>query len=298
MNITITGATGFVGRRLVERLSRERHSLHILSRAATQSSAGIARTFVWDPFKGPPPEESLSGADAVIHLAGEPVSQRWTPEAKHRIRESRVRGTRGLVEAMSRSGKRPSVLVSASAIGYYGSRGDEILTEMSAPGQGFLPQVCAEWEQEAVAAEAFGVRVVRLRTGIALGRGGGALAKMLPPFKLGVGGQIGSGRRWMSWIHLDDLVGLILHAVQSPIHGALNCTAPNPVTNAEFTRALAGNLKRPAIFPVPPLALKILFGEMAEIVLASLRVTPRAAQDSGYRFRYTELPSALGDILA
>ena len=297
MNITISGASGFIGRRLLKSLAKAGHSLHVLSRhAGTNLPAGV-RISTWDPLKGPPPAESLREADAIIHLAGEPVAQRWTAQAKRRIRESRVAGTRNLVEALVTLTQRPEALICAAAIGYYGSRGDEVLTESSAPGSGFLPEVCVAWEREAQAAEALGVRVVRVRMGLVLDAGGGALQRMLPPFRMGVGGRLGNGRQWMSWIHLEDLAALFQFAVESQVRGPLNGVAPNPVTNSDFTRELARALGRPAVFPVPGFALRLLFGEMAEVLLASQRVTPAAAEAAGFRFRFPQLAQALAGLL-
>jgi uncharacterized protein (TIGR01777 family) len=274
MNIAITGASGFIGRHLMRSLAQAGHSVCALRRHA-------------------PPAES----DVVIHLAGEPVAQRWTAEARQRIRESRIAGTRNLVDALGRLPRRPKALICASAIGYYGSRGDEILTESSAPGSGFLPEVCVAWEREAQAAESFGIRVVRMRTGLVLAAGGGALQRMLPPFRMGVGGRLGSGRQWMSWIHLEDLTAMFLFAVESQVRGPLNGVAPQPATNSEFTRELARMLRRPAVFPVPEFALRLLFGEMADVLLASQRVVPAAAQAAGFRFRFPQLSPALEDLL-
>ena len=278
MNIAISGASGFIGRNLLMRLAKAGHSVHALNRHE-------------------PPAEGLGEADVVIHLAGEPLAQRWTAEAKRRIRESRVAGTRNLVEALAGLPRRPEALICASAIGYYGSRGDEILTESSAPGSGFLPELCVAWETEAQAAEAFGMRVVRVRTGLVLGAGGGALQRMLPPFRMGVGGRLGSGQQWMSWIHLEDLAALFQFAVESQVRGPLNAVAPNPVTNSEFTRELARTLRRPAVFPVPEFALRLLFGEMADVLLASQRVAPGAAEAAGFRFHFPQLASALEGLL-
>jgi hypothetical protein len=297
MNITISGASGFIGRRLLKSLAKAGHSLHVLSRhAGTNLPAGV-RISTWDPLKGPPPAESLREADAIIHLAGEPVAQRWTAQAKRRIRESRVAGTRNLVEALVTLTQRPEALICAAAIGYYGSRGDEVLTESSAPGSGFLPEVCVAWEREAQAAEALGVRVVRVRMGLVLDAGGGALQRMLPPFRMGVGGRLGNGRQWMSWIHLEDLAALFQFAVESQVRGPLNGVAPNPVTNSDFTRELARALGRPAVFPVPGFALRLLFGEMADVLLASQRVAPGAAEAAGFRFRHPQLAPALEGLL-
>jgi hypothetical protein len=278
MNITISGASGFIGRHLMKSLAEAGHSLCALSRHA-------------------PPAESLREAEIVIHLAGEPIAQRWTAEAKRRIRESRVAGTRSLVEALATLPRRPEALICASAIGYYGSRGDEILTESSAPGSGFLPELCVAWESEAQAAEAFGMRVVRVRTGVVLDARGGALQRMLPPFRMGVGGRLGSGRQWMSWIHLEDLAGLFQLAVESRVRGPLNGVAPHAVTNSDFTCELARALRRPAVFPIPEFALKLLFGEMADVLLASQRVAPGAAEAAGFRFRFPQLAPALAALL-
>ena len=297
MNITISGASGFIGRRLLKSLAKAGHSLHVLSRhAGTNLPAGV-RISTWDPLQGPPPAGSLREADAIIHLAGEPVAQRWTAQAKRRIRESRVAGTRNLVEALVTLTQRPEALICAAAIGYYGSRGDEVLTESSAPGSGFLPEVCVAWEREAQAAEALGVRVVRVRMGLVLDAGGGALQRMLPPFRMGVGGRLGNGRQWMSWIHLEDLAALFQFAVESQVRGPLNGVAPNPVTNSDFTRELARALGRPAVFPVPGFALRLLFGEMADVLLDSQRVAPGAPEAAGFRFRFPQLAQALAGLL-
>jgi hypothetical protein len=229
----------------------------------------------------------------VVHLAGEPVAQRWTPEVRGRIRSSRVEGTRAVVNALS--GSSVATLISASAVGYYGSRGDEVLTESSAPGSDFLAATAIEWEREA---DRFAGRVVKLRVSMVLGDGG-ALKKMLLPFKLGIGGRIGDGSQWMSWIHLDDLISLVVFLIDTPrVAGAVNASSPNPVTNAEFTRELASALHRPAILPVPKLALKLLFGEMSQVVLASQRAVPAAACAAGFSFRFPEIGAALRDVVS
>jgi len=278
MIIAITGASGFIGTRLVRRL--EGHEV----RAITHRTGNMA--------------EAVADADAVVNLAGEPVSQRWNAGVKQRIRESRVGTTRGVVEAIEAARKQPSVLVSASAIGYYGSRGDEILTEQSAPGSGFVSQLCIEWEREAQAAARLGVRVVPLRIGIVLGPGGGMLKFVLPPFKAGLGGRLGSGNHWMPWIHIDDLVDMITFAIHdAQLNGPLNGVAPEPIRNSAFTRSLAHALKRPAVFPVPALALKMLFGDMADLMLASQRVVPEAAKQAGFRFRHPDLDETLAGII-
>ena len=239
--------------------------------------------------------KDFAGCDAVIHLAGEPVAQRWTPQVRERIRTSRVEGTRAVVEALRENP--PKVLISASAMGYYGSRGDEVLLETSAPGDDFLARVGMEWERGAFAAERFGVRVVAPRISMVLGRDGGALAKMLTPFRLGIGGRLGSGEQWVSWIHIADLTEMVAFALEHEVRGPINAAAPNPVTNAQFTRELARALHRPAIFPAPRFALKALFGEMAEVVLASQRVAPDAAVRAGFSFRFPDLAAALKDLL-
>ncbi|MGA3020284.1 MAG: TIGR01777 family oxidoreductase [Bryobacteraceae bacterium] len=297
MRIAITGASGLIGRRLLKTLAAAGHSLHVLSRHAGTNLPPGVRLSVWDSTRGEPPAESLQDVDAVVHLAGEPVAQRWTADARQAIRESRVTGTRNLVQALAKLPRKPQVLVCASAVGYYGDRGDEILTESSSPGADTLAQLCIDWEKEAQAAEASGIRVVHVRTGLVLDARGGALPRMLPPFRMGVGGKLGSGRHWMSWIHLDDLAALFQFALANPVSGPLNGVAPNPVINAGFTRALAAAVHRPAIFPVPAFALRLLFGEMSEILLASQRALPQAAERAGFRFRYPELAPALADVL-
>jgi uncharacterized protein (TIGR01777 family) len=277
MNVSVTGASGFIGSRLREALASEGHAVHTIKLRQMQE---------------------LPPCDAIVHLAGESVAQKWTPEVKRRIRESRVDGTRRLVEAISRMASRPAVLISASATGYYGSREDEILTESSPPGQGFLAEVCVDWEKEAQAAETLGLRVVVLRTGIVLGRGGGALARMLPIFRLFLGGQLGSGRQWMPWIHIDDATGLIRFAVDHPgLTGPMNVCAPNPVRNSDFTNALAAALHRPAPWTVPAFMLAALYGEMGGALLESQRAVPRVALTAGYRFRYADLEPALRSLV-
>jgi uncharacterized protein (TIGR01777 family) len=269
----------------------------VLSRRAQGPAdlSGKATFLRWDAEREPAPRAGFDGVDTVFHLAGEPVAEgRWTQEKKRRIRDSRVIGTRNLVDGIAQCEQRPKTLVSASAVGYYGSRGDEILTEDSAVGNDFLADVCAQWEREALRARELGIRVVCLRIGIVLGRDGGALKKMLPIFRLGLGGRLGNGQQWMPWVHLDDIVGLLLHGAKSEgLAGPINGVSPQPVTNREFTKVLAGALHRPAIFPVPVLALKVALGETAEIVLASQRVIPQVAQASQYTFRHSDLATAL-----
>ncbi len=289
MRITLTGATGFIGKRLVAALLDRGDDLTILTR--TPKAGNNPRYVAWDAAK------SLE-ADAVIHLAGESVAQRWTAEVKQRIRASRIETTRALVAALERAPRKPQVLISASAIGIYGSRGDELLTETSKPGSGFLEDVCIEWERESQRAADLGIRVVNPRIGIVLGAGGGALERMLTPFKMGVGGRLGSGEQWMSWIHIADVVGLILFVLDhADLRGPMNATAPNPVRNADFTAELAAALHRPAVLTTPAFALKLAFGEMAAVILASQRVLPRVALDAGYQFQFQDLRPALEDIL-
>ncbi|HEU0142579.1 MAG TPA: TIGR01777 family oxidoreductase [Bryobacteraceae bacterium] len=297
MNITVTGASGFLGTRLLERLTTLGHSVHGLARKPPKGQAKRVAFSAWDVTDGTRPAEAFEKAEAVVHLAGEPIAQRWTPEVKRRIRESRSEGTRNLVSRIEVTGKQVRTLVSASAIGYYGSRGDDLLTEASPPGTGFLADICAEWERAAEQARAAGIRVVTIRNGIVLGREGGALRQMLTPFRLGVGGKLGDGQQWMSWIHADDLVELIRFAVEEPrLSGPVNGTTPNPVRNIDFTRALAKALHRPAFLPVPVLALKLLYGEMAEVLTSSQRVLPHAAVAAGFRFQYPFIDDAFEAI--
>jgi len=290
----ITGATGLIGQQLIQHFPQARILSRNPSSASRKLGSGV-EAYAWRPTEEAPPAEALDDVDVVLNLAGEPVAEgRWSNQKKARIHESRIVGTRNLVAAMAKMEKRPSVLISASAVGYYGDRGDEELTEESQPGEGFLPQVCLDWEKEAMAAEEFGVRVVCIRIGLVLAAGGGALAKMLPPFKMGVGGPLGDGTQWTPWVHIDDLVGIILHAIKTDdMHGPVNAVAPNPVTNADFTRALGRALRRPALIPVPVMGLKLLFGEMAQILVASQRVSPKVASAHGYSFKFADIDPAL-----
>jgi uncharacterized protein (TIGR01777 family) len=303
MRVAVTGATGFIGRRLVRRALAAGHTVVGLTRDAARAQAVLpvrCRAVRWDPAGGDADPAALRDVDAVVHLAGESVAGgRWTAARKRAIRDSRVVGTRALVAALGRlaSHERPRVLVGASAIGIYGDRDDEELDEDAPPGHGFLADVCAEWEATTRAATEVGIRTAIVRIGIVLGRDGGALRAMLPPFRLGVGGRLGGGRQWMSWIHVDDLVELFIGALTDErAAGVLNGVAPQPVTNAEFTRTLAHALRRPAIVPAPAPALRLVLGEMSAILLASQRVLPRAALRLGVRFQYPALASALADL--
>jgi hypothetical protein len=302
MKIIVTGSTGLVGRSLVRSLLAGGHQVTRMVRGASQTADAQATTtdVRWDVDAGRVEEPSaLEGHDAVVHLAGESVSEKWTPERKRRILESRVRGTRLISETVAALERRPRVLVSASAIGFYGDRGEEVLTEASASGGDFLSEVCREWEKATLAASQAGVRVVNLRIGIVLSAEGGALPKMLTPFKFGVGGRIGSGRQYMSWIDLDDLVGVIRHAIENDsLRGAVNTVAPQPVTNAQFTETLGRVLGRPTLFPVPAFAVKLAFGEMGEtLLLGGQRVEPAQLKASGYKFAYTNLEDSLRHVL-
>ena len=301
MKVAVTGASGFVGRRLLSRLF-DNDTVRVFTRtaqaaAATRFPTG-AKAVEWDPVLGPPPAGSLDDVDAIVHLAGESVGQRWSRAVKTRIRDSRILGTMNLVSGIAQARVKPRVLVSASAIGFYGPRGDEALDETAAAGSDFLADVCAAWEKEGARAETFGSRSVLLRIGIVLGAGGGALARMLLPFRLGVGGPLGSGKQWMSWIHLDDLVSLILLALRTEsLRGPVNATAPEPVTNKEFSRTLGRVLRRPAFLPTPGFPLRLLLGEFADVLLTGQRVLPRKAEAAGLQFRFPQLEPALRDIL-
>jgi uncharacterized protein (TIGR01777 family) len=301
MNILITGATGFVGRRLCEMLHQAGHTVRALSRdsvAAKQRVPHLKEVFPWNPLQELPPLRAFEGCDAVINLAGESIAGRWTAPKKQLIRDSRVLGTKNLVNALAQLSSRLKVLISASAIGYYGDRGEETLTEDAAPGSDFLAQVCRDWENEALKAESLGMRVVRLRIGLVLGRGGGTLQALLPLFCVGLGGPLGSGRQWWSWIHRDDLCRLIVQILANEnVSGPINATAPQPVRQKEFAQVLGRVLRRPAFLPTPAFALKIALGEFADGILASQRALPRRAQEMGYRFQFEELEGALREIL-
>jgi uncharacterized protein (TIGR01777 family) len=293
MRVLVTGGTGFIGRALCARLAEGGHEAVVLSRSADATVPGAARVVT-----------GLQGLDArdfdaAINLAGASIADaRWTEARKKLLLDSRVDTTAALVNWMAGSGRPPGVLLSASAVGYYGEQGDKIVTEDTSPVRGFTHDLCAAWEAEARKAEALGTRVCLVRTGVVLDRDGGALAKMLPAFKLGLGGRLASGQHWFPWIHRDDMVSIYVWLLErSASTGAYNASAPNPVTNAEFTRKLAAALGRPAIFPMPGMALQLLFGEMSEILLASDRMVPKRLLDEGFQFRYPQVGPALKAIL-
>ncbi|MGH2835211.1 MAG: TIGR01777 family oxidoreductase [Solirubrobacteraceae bacterium] len=337
----MTGATGLIGLRLVRALRARGDQVIVLSRdperamrslqdrtarsagagtgsatssgnVTTGSSSGVAagnlQAVAWDPSAEPAPAAGLAGSDAIVHLAGEPIAQRWSSSAKQAIRASRVEGTRNLVAGISAlaADERPRTLISSSAVGYYGPHGDEPIDEEAPPGPGFLAQTCVAWEAEADAAAAtgatgevgLGLRVVKVRTGVLLDPDGGALEKMLPPFKLGVGGPVAGGKQYVSWIVPEDLVGIMLAALEDERwSGAVNATAPQPVRNSELSKALGRALHRPALLPVPGLALKAMYGEMSEVVTTGARALPAKALMNGYEFRYEQLDSALQAVL-
>ncbi|TPV96075.1 MAG: TIGR01777 family protein [Myxococcales bacterium FL481] len=292
MKALVTGATGLVGRGLVPRLP----GVHVLSRDPQRAASTLGtetRAFAWNT-NSPAPTEAFEDRDIVFHLAGEPIAaKRWTPAQKQRIRASRCEGTRHLVETMLALDRPPATLVSASGIGIYGDRADEALDESSEPGDGFLADICRGWEREAMRAATAGIRVVCMRIGIVLSPRGGALERMLPPFRLGLGGPMGDGRHYMSWIDLDDLIGLLLHVAEHDVAGPVNAVAPNPVTNRDFARTLAHVLSRPAWLAAPRWALRMALGELSDAVLTSQRVAPTVALASGYSFTRPHLETAL-----
>ena len=300
MRVTITGATGTIGQALTRELRERGDEVTALSRDANRASAALGvEAQEWkDPKGARPPLDSLRGRDGVVHLLGETIAQRWSDEVKSEIRDSRILSTRNLVEGLAElpEDERPSVLVSQSATGWYGAHGDERLDE-SAPAAGdFLAQVTADWETEAQKARELGLRVVLTRTGVVLSESGGALEKMLPFFKLGVGGPVAGGRQYVPWVHLDDVVGAIVFALDNaPVDGPVNVTAPEPVTNGELSKTLGRVLHRPAFAPVPSLAVKTLYGEMAEIVTTGVRAVPARLSELGYAFRRPSFEDALRD---
>jgi uncharacterized protein (TIGR01777 family) len=296
MNVLISGATGLIGSALIPELEGGGHRVIRLSR----SRSSAEDTIRWDPTSGALDPSRLGGIDAVVHLAGESIAEgRWTPEKKRRIMESRRVGTRLLAETLAGLSGPPEVMVSVSAVGYYGDRGNELLREESEPGSDFLAEVCKAWEAAANPAREAGIRVVHPRMGIVLSTKGGALGRTLPIFKLGGGGRIGSGRQWWSWVALDDVVGIIIHALtERSVEGPVNVGSPNPLTNAEYTKVLGKVLNRPTVFPLPAPAARLVLGELADaLLLASQRMEPAKLKETGYEFRHPELEGALRHLL-
>lgn len=300
-NVLVTGGTGFIGSRVCAALHEQGDTVHVLSRSPERAETKVksARVFYrWNPETEKLPPEATNGMVSVVHLAGETIAGRWNAEKKRRIRDSRILSTQNLVSSLAVADTKPDVLVCASAIGYYGDSGDEHFTEVSPPGNDFLAKTCQEWETEAQKAIDLGIRVVTVRIGLVLGLGGGLLGQVLPPFKMGVGGILGNGQQWMSWIHVDDVVGIILHALENnEIRGALNATAPTPVRNTEFTKTLGTVLRRPTLFPIPTFGLKLMMGEFADFIVLSQNVLPEKTEVSGYEFQHRTLESALRDLL-
>jgi uncharacterized protein (TIGR01777 family) len=300
MRVTLTGATGRIGTLLVRELLSRGDEVTVLSRSPEKARAALpgATAVGWDPGAEPAPADALAGRDGVVHMAGEDVAQRWTDDAKRRILESREVGTRNLVAGLQAASPRPRVLVASSAVGYYGPHGDERVDEDAPPGDDFLARVCVAWEREAAAAGELDLRVVHVRTGVVLDREGGALSKMLPFFRLGVGGPVAGGDQYLAWVHREDIVGILLAALDGDgWSGPVNATAPEPATNKEFSRALGRALHRPAFAPVPGLAVRALYGDMAEIVTQGARAVPRRTLELGYEFRHPQLDEALRSAL-
>lgn len=299
MRVTVTGATGRVGRHVVAALKERGDDVTALSRDPDRATELLGvPAFAWNLKEEAAPKPALEGRDAIVHLAGEDVGQRWSEQAKAEILDSRERGTRNLVHTIFDTSPRPQALVCASASGYYGARGDETVDEAGAPGRDWLAEVVARWERQAETAK-IGCRTVVVRTGLVLDAQGGALAKMLPPFKAGVGGPIGSGRQYMPWIHLDDLVGIYLAAIDNAaFQGPINASAPEPVTNKAFAKGLGRAIHRPAVAPIPGFTIKLLYGAMSQIVLTGVRMVPGRAAELGYEFKHPDLDEALRDTLA
>jgi uncharacterized protein (TIGR01777 family) len=306
MRVFITGGTGLIGTHLLRRLHERHDTIVLLSRrpgAARERVGPEDKVLEGDPMKPGLWMDGVADCDAVVHLAGENVfGRRWNQDFKALLHGSRVQSTELVVQALAKNPRTAAgsakILVNASAIGYYGPRGDEEITEDAPAGNDFLAGVCLDWEKASRQAEALGVRVVLLRVGVVLDKAGGALAQMLTPFKLGVGGPVGSGKQWMSWIHYEDIVGLIIFSLdQADVRGPLNGTAPQPVTNAEFSKALGRALHRPSFMPTPRFALRLLLGEVADVVATGQRVVPKKALALGYQFKFPSIDAALGDIL-
>ena len=301
MRILVTGATGLIGTKLVAELTHRGHKVAVTSRNPDRAKGKFEKSveiFGWKPLVGVLPGEAMDGVDAVVNLMGEPIDQRWTKRAKREIYESRVTGTRKLVEAIGEHESKPSILVNASAVGYYGPRSDEEIAEDAEPGDDFLSDLTSRWEQEALRAGDLSVRVVAVRTGIVLSPDGGALARMITPFKFGLGGPIASGRHYMSWIHIDDLISLFVEALEDDRYvGPVNATAPNPVTNREFSKKLGRALGRPALLRMPTLLLRIIYGEMSQIITTGARAVPKFASMLGLNFSWPDLGQALSDLV-
>ena len=297
----VTGATGFIGKELIKRLNEMGHEIVVLTRNSDSARFRVpvhCEVITWDPCKYHLQSTALKGVDAVINLAGENIADgRWSPERKRELIQSRELSARRLVNAISYMDKKPKTLVSVSAIGFYGNRGDALLNETDSKGHGFLSDVCKVWEEEILKAKELRVRTVAYRLGMVLGHDGGALNKILPPFKLGLGGKLGSGSQWMSWIHINDLVNMLVHAIENPsIDGIYNAVSPNPVRNKEFTKTLGNVLNRPTIFPVPKFVLKIALGELSELLLGSQRVAAKKISDTGFKFNYPHVKEALQEV--
>lgn len=299
MSVLITGGTGFVGRYVIERVDDPVVTSRNRQGALNKLGDSVSDVIQWSPQSDPLVLDPKMNCRAVVNLMGDSIAEgRWTEEKKKSIRDSRVEGTLKLVEAVSKLEKKPDVFVSASAVGFYGDPGDAEVTESHPMGEGYLPEVCKQWEDAADTVAALGVRVVKLRIGIVLGRDGGALEKMIPLFKLGLGGKLGSGKQWFPWIHVEDLAGMIDWAIRTPTaSGVYNATAPNPVTNGQFTAALAKSLNRWAILPAPKLGLRIALGEFANSLFFSQRVIPERAVEEGYNFQFAELDGAIEDVI-
>ena len=301
MRVLITGVTGYIGRALTRSLTAGGHEVVGLSRhppAARHAVPELVAVHAWSPTDEIPPAEALEGVDGIVNLVGEPIAGRWTDAKKRAIYDTRIQATRNLVDGVRQLSHRPAVLVNASAIGYYGDRGEAELVESEPPGDGFLPGLVKDWEAAAASAEPLGLRVVRLRVGWVLGRGAPFLTPQLPLFRLGLGGPLGSGKQWWPWVHLDDVVGLYSRALEDDgMSGAVNATAPAPLRQRDFAKAVGRVLRRPAILPAPAFVLKLVLGEFAAEVLDSRRVLPKAATDGGYAFKYPELEPALREAL-
>ena len=301
MKVVITGATGFVGQVIVKQLLAAGDEVIVLTRNVARAAISLGsscRYYQWDDAESLPPLEALEGADGVINLMGESIAKRWDEQHKKRVYNSRINGTRKLVEAIEKLNHKPKVLVSTSAIGIYGNRGSEEINESSTLADDFLGKVCKDWENEANKARNHAVRVAIIRVGIVIGKGGGALAQMLPVFKLGGGGPLGSGKQYMSWIHIDDLASMYVEALKNnDIKGVLNGTSPYPVTNAEFTKVLGKVLRRPAFLPAPAFAIKLAFGEMSQILLEGQKVLPVKFKEAKFRFRIPTLEMALKETI-